>query len=216
MKRYTISLLLLLNLGFLASCESDAQRKLRLYEEEQEATRLEQLDKAEQERQAQEMERLRIEQEAEAERKRIEQLEYEKYINNTLQTGRTPYARYYGGNSSCNSYGCSQIKVQTSNSDVVVTIKKNGRVYRHAYISSGDQYTFSFPDGTYQAFFYYGKGWNPNKEMKGGKLKGGFITDEAFGKDEPQLLQNSTLTYELKLQTNGNFQTLPSDPDEAL
>jgi hypothetical protein len=52
--------------------------------------------------------------------------------------------------------------------------------------------------------------------MKNGKIKGGFISNEDFGKDDPQTLQNNVLTYELILQTNGNFSTRPSNPLEAL
>ena len=201
---------------FFQSCESDSEKKLRLYYEEQAQIEREKIEKDRAQKEAYRQEELRIEQERKEEELRLARIERDKYINNQLPTGAPPYSKYYGGNSRCNSYGCSQIKVKTSNSDVIVTIKKNGKVYRHAYIKAGDQYTFSFPDGTYQAFFYYGKGWNPNKEMKGGQLKGGFIENEEFGKDDPQILQNSTLTYELILQANGNFQTRSSDSYEAL
>ena len=145
-----------------------------------------------------------------------EESENSKYANNSLATGATPYAKYYGGNKKCNEYGCSKIKVTTSNSDVLVTIKKNGRVVRHAYIKAGGNYTFSFPNGTYQAFFYYGSGWNPKKPMKGGEISGGFVNNESFGKDDPQTLSNNILEYSLVLQEYGNFSTRPSDSDEAL
>lgn len=183
-------LFLLLGLLLLSSCESEAERKQRLFKEEQK----------------------RIAIQKEKEKKAM----YKKYLNNSLRTGATPYARYYGENKTCNSYGCSQIKVTTSNSDVLIIIKKNNRVVRHAYIRSNDSYTFSMPNGTYQTFFYYGKGWYPNKEMKGGKIKGGFVADEYFGKDDPQTLSNNILEYQLILQRNGNFSTRPSNPEEAL
>jgi endonuclease YncB( thermonuclease family) len=144
----------------------------------------------------------------------------EKYIDNSLSTGSTPYSSLFGGNPACSEYGCSEIKVITpSNSDVLVTVKKNNRIFRHAYIKAGNSYTLQMPNGTYQAFFYYGKGWNPEKVMKqtpGGDIKGGFVAYEHFGKDEPQTLKNQSLTYELILQTNGNFSTKPSNADEAL
>lgn len=210
----------------ISSCESDAERKQRLAKEEQQRIELEEKRKAEEAERAYLLEQEQIEREKREEEERIarearleeerrEKAIYEKYINNSLRTGATPYSRYYGGNSSCDDYGCSQIKVRTSNSDVIVTIKKNDRVVRHAFINSGSSYTFSFPNGTYQTFFYYGKGWNPNKEMKGGEMKGGFITNESFGKDDPQQLSNNVLTYELILQENGNFSTRPSNPEEA-
>lgn len=213
--------------ALLTSCESEQARKERLAREEKDRIEFEQKQKEEEKAEAVRLEQVRIEQEKQAEAERIEreaQLEkerkeqeiYEKYISNSLHTGSTPYSRYYGSNSSCYDYGCSQIKVRTSNSDVLVIIKKNDKVVRHAFIQAGDGYTFSFPNGTYQAFFYYGKGWNPEKEMKGGEIKGGFITNEDFGKDEPQSLYNNVLEYELILQQNGNFSTRPSNPEEAL
>ncbi len=210
-----------------SSCESDEERKQRIAKEEQQRIELEEKRKAEEAERAFQLEQERIEQEKREEEERIarevrlekerkEEAIYDKYINNSLRTGATPYSRYYGGNSTCKDYGgCSQIKVRTSNSDVIVTIKKNNKVVRHAYINSGSSFTFSFPNGTYQTFFYYGTGWNPEKEMKGGKMKGGFITNESFGKDDPQSLSNNILEYELILQKNGNFSTRPSNPEEA-
>lgn len=211
----------------ISSCESDADRKQRLAKEEQQRIELEEKRKAEEAELAFQLEQERIEQEkreeeeriareAQLEKERREKAIYDKYINNSLRTGTTPYSRYYGGNSTCNDSGCSKIKVKTSNSDVIVTIKKNDKVVRHAYINSGSSYTFSFPNGTYQPFFYYGKGWNPDKEMKSGEMRGGFIADESFGKDDPQYISNQILTYELILQENGNFSTRPSNPEEAL
>ncbi|KMQ68858.1 hypothetical protein ACM39_06115 [Chryseobacterium sp. FH2] len=223
-KLLSLSFLALL---FLTSCESEQTRKEREAREEKERIELEQRQKEEEKAEAIRLEQVRIEKEKQAEAERIEreaQLEkerkeqeiYDRYISNTLRTGSTPYSKYYGGNSSCSDYGCSQIKVRTSNSDVLVTIKKNDKVVRHAFIQAGDSYAFSFPNGTYQAFFYYGKGWNPEKEMKGGEIKGGFISEEHFGKDDPQNLFNNELVYELILQQNGNFSTRPSNPEEAL
>ncbi len=150
----------------IVSCESEAERKKRLAKEEQARIELQQKIERKEKEQAYKLEQERIEQERLLEKKRKEKAIYDKYINNSLRTGDTPYSKYYGRNSRCTNYGCSQIKVKTSNSDVIVTIKKHGKVVRHAYINSGDSYTFSFPNGTYQTFFYYGKGWNPNKLMK--------------------------------------------------
>jgi len=137
-----------------------------------------------------------------------------------LTTGSTPYSYFYGGNPSCDDYGCSQIIVRTpSSSDVLVTIKKNGKVVRHAYIRAKSSFTFQIPDGTYQPFFYYGKQWDSNKAMKStssGILRGGFTTNEVFGKDDPVTLSNQSLTYELILQKNGNFSTRPSNAQDAL
>lgn len=219
--------LTLFAISVLYSCESEQEKKVRTEVEHQEKIENE-LKIAEQEKLATiRLEENRIRQEKRAETDRLQrevqmakerkaQELHDKLINNTLPTGATPYSKYYGGNSSCSNYGCSQIKVRTSNSDVLVTIKKNDRVVRHAFIQSGDQHTFSFPNGTYQAFFYYGRGWDPEKEMKNGEILGGFISEESFGKDDPQSLSNNVLEYELILQPNGNFSTRPSNPEEAL
>jgi len=143
-----------------------------------------------------------------------------RYIKNSLQTGTMPYRRYYGNNLSCKGLGCSQIKVTTpNNSDVLVTIKSNDKVVCHAYIHSDSSYTFEMPNGTYQSFFYFGKGWNPDKEMKRAdntSVLGGFVSNELFGKDSPKNLDNNILEYQLILQQNGNFNIIPSSSMEAL
>jgi hypothetical protein len=228
MKKY-IFLLLTVSL-LLFSCESEKDRKAREYKEEQTRIELVAKQKAKDEAKAILIEQERIEQKrlAQIERKetvirlekeRKEKAIYHKYINNSLRTGSKPYVYCFGSSNSCDGYDCSQIKVKTpSNSDVLVTIKKNGKVYRHAYINSSSSYTYNIPNGRYQTFFYYGKGWNPKKFMKEttcGTLKGGFIESEHFGKDSPQSLHNNVLSYELILQQNGNFSTSPSNSNEA-
>lgn len=225
MRKIIIPFLLI---AFLCSCESEQARNERIQFEEQQRIELQERKIAEEKAEAERIEKERRERERIAEIERIEREErlekerkereiYERYINNSLSTGSTPWSQYYGGNSGCNDYGCSEIKVRTPRgSDVIVTIKKNEKVVRHAYIRASSSYTFSFPNGTYQAFFYYGNGWNPEKEMKNGEMKGGFIADESFSKDYPQTLRNQILEYELILQTNGNFSTKPSNSEEAL
>ena len=86
-----------------------------------------------------------------------EKAEYDKFINKSLETDASPYGYCFGSDNSCNSDECSKISVTTPiNSDVLVTIKKNGKVYRHTYIKAGRTFTFYMPNGNYQAFFYYG------------------------------------------------------------
>jgi hypothetical protein len=158
-------------------------------------------------------------QEAQSVKELKEKETYEKYINNSLENASTPYADCYGVNKHCPDEGCSEISIKSPlNSDVLVTIKSEGQVVRHAYICAGNMVTFEVPDGTYQPFFYFGKGWDPDKPMNGPQdcnLKGGFISEESFGKDFPQRLENSILEYELIVQSSGNFSTIPCDPDEA-
>lgn len=180
-----------------SSCESEVEKKQREAKEEQQE----------------------IELEARLEKENQEKVIHDRYINNSLNTGDTPYSYCFGTNQSCANWGCAAITVKTPyNSDVLVTIKQNDNVVRHAYIAAGNTYKFEFPNGTYQAFFYYGKGWNPDKnmtELECGVLKGGFVADELFSKDLPQRLENSILSYELILQQTGNFSTKSSNLEEV-
>lgn len=182
----------------LVSCESAREKERHLQLEEKARIELEAENKRIAEKE--EIERLQDEEEkrqrAETERKTQEL--YNRYINNSLGHGATPYSSCFGVNKSCTTNNCSEIKVNSPNdSDVVVTIKSGDKVERHAYINKGKTYTFQLPNGNYQPFFYYGKGWNPEKEMPSQScdgLKGGFIEDTQVGKDDPQTLNNDVLT----------------------
>lgn len=140
------------------------------------------------------------------------------YVSNSLSTGASPYTTYYGSNYKCPYDQCSGIRVTApTESDIVVIIKRNnqdGKVVSHGYIRAGQTYQFDITDGTYQTFFYYGEGWNPNKDMGNG-IKGGFVKDEIFSKDNPQDIYSGILTYVLQLQRDGNFQTRGSNADEV-
>ncbi|MBI9056987.1 MAG: hypothetical protein JEZ01_04370 [Labilibaculum sp.] len=209
----------ILLIGLLGACESESEKRIRIAKQEQ--IRIEKEQKLAKEKRDREIHLAEAARQKaiKKEQERKEKAIYDKYINNSLWTGATPYSNCFGGNGSCSGRGCSQIKVKTPfNSDVLVTIKKNKQVFRHAYIKANSSFTFDFPDGTYQTFFYYGKGWNPNKVMKrnsNGIVKGGFIANEVFGKDRSQLIENGILTYELILQKNGNFTTQSSSKEEA-
>ena len=147
----------------------------------------------------------------------------EYYSDNSLYTGATPYSYCYGGNPYCSppsGYAeCSFINVRaSSNSDVIVIIKKNNRVYSHAYIKAGGYYKFKLGNGSFQSFFYYGKGWNPNKYIKNancGKIIGGFVNNESLDKSEVEYLYNSSMSYTLYSVENGNFRPISSNKNEA-
>ena len=147
----------------------------------------------------------------------------EYYSDNSLYTGATPYSYCYGGNPYCSppsGYAeCSFIDVRaSSNSDVIVIIKKNNRVYSHAYIKAGGYYKFKLGNGNFQSFFYYGKGWNPNKYIKNancGKIIGGFVNNESLDKSEVEYLYNSSMSYTLYSVENGNFRPISSNKNEA-
>ena len=133
------------------------------------------------------------------------------YYDNSLRTGVSPYSN----DRSC-SGDDSQIRVSTSSSsncDVVVIIKKGGEIVRNAYLKAGSSHTFDLPNGTFQVFFYGGKGWNPDKSMPGG-IRGGFVANESYSKDSPVSLNYQILSYELIPQRNGNFSTQQSSANE--
>lgn len=144
----------------------------------------------------------------------------ERYGSNSLLNGSQPYSAWYGTNKRIDDFTPhSEIKVKAPwNSDVIAIVRydnHNGNVAGHRYVKAGNTATIYLRNGyNYQTFFYYGKGWYPDKEMKNG-VKGGFIKGEAYSKDgSASYLENNILTYELTLQTNGNFQTSSSNPGE--
>ena len=141
----------------------------------------------------------------------------------SLQTGAQPYARYYGYNRVYNpDIPSSCIQVTSSvDQDVIVIVKfdnANGRVAGHVYIKSGQTGAiYVAPGNTYQVFFYYGNGWNPNKQMNG-NVKGGFMNNESVSKDpKPQYFSynqsydevtwDGGIEYNLNKVRNGNFRT---------
>lgn len=159
---------------------------------------------------AKEEQRLREEQERrEAEDRRLES----QYGNNSLSNCAQPYSHWYGANQYYDDYTeHSEIRVKAPyNSDVIAIVRynnMNGSVAGHKYIKAGNSATIYLRNGSYyQTFFYYGKGWYPDKQMNE-KVRGGFLKNEAFSKDgSPSYLENQILSYELTLQQNGNFQT---------
>lgn len=140
-----------------------------------------------------------------------ENTEENPYINNRLSTGTKPYNTY-----SLTGDIESSICIRTSSNsqcDLVAIVKRYGDMVCCAYIEAGDSYTFNVPNGTYQVFFYGGKGWNPNKRMPGGRV-GGFVANESYSKDNEVSLSNQGLEYELIPQQNGNFSTMQSNSGE--
>jgi len=133
-------------------------------------------------------------------------------------TGNTPWSDCYGQNKECKKVGCSDIKIETSESEPVMAIvKKNDKVFRHSYISKNSSFTFELPDGVYQVFFYYGKNWDNYKKMSSGdcnNLLGGFLTDEYVSKDDPITIKGQILIYTLESVTLGNFSPKSSELSE--
>lgn len=151
----------------------------------------------------------------EEEAKRLES----QYGSNSLKNGAQPYAQWYGNNLYFDDYTPhSEIRVTApNNSDVIAIVRynnMNGSVAGHRYIRAGMSSTIYLRNGfNYQTFFYYGNGWYPEKEMN--NVVGGFLKGESYSKDgSASYLEDNILTYELTLQTNGNFQTSSSNEGE--
>lgn len=162
----------------------------------------------------------------EAERRQREEEEqreqlYSAYGSNSLYNGSQPYKSFYGKNHRYSSgEPHSEVRVKAAHdSDVIVIIRydnQNGQVAGHTYVRAGQTATIQLPGGhRYQTFFYYGRGWYPDKPMKNG-VKGGFLEDEIYSKDgSPALLQdNEVLSFELIPVQNGNFSTSQSNEGE--
>ena len=142
-------------------------------------------------------------------------------------TGSTPWENCFGKNAKCKFYvedgyyvGCSNIEINSSpNSSVIVIVKRNQKILKHAFISANSSHTIEVPDGTYQVFFYYGKNWDKYKKMNSDEcnsVRGGFKLDEYVGKDDPISLKGQIMTYTLKTVSYGNFSQKPSSLNEAL
>lgn len=212
------------------SCESAEEKQVRIDTEERlrEHREMEERQRAKVREENAEKRRRRIQEEnriaAEekqiaAEEKRREQAIWNEFSTNSLGTGTTPWSDCFGRKNSCN-VGCSKIRVNgPSGSDVIVILKQNDVVKRHAYIASGGSYTFNIANGSWQPFFYYGLGWHPEREMTSptcSSLKGGFLENDHWDKDYTESLTNQVLTYTLTTVVNGNFQTKDSNQNEAL
>ena len=231
LKLVFFNFIIILTLG-LSSCESDAERIARLSQEaelfklklaQEEETRIQK------EIELEEAQKLAAEKKAKAEqakadklaaekRAREEKERYEKYINNQLNNGSQPFTSCFGQNVSCSDYICSSINVITpSSSDVLVTLKKNSKVYRHVYIQKGKRGKVDVPNGSYQVFFSYGNGWDPDKKspIKNCSKRGWFVKENGVSKDEMKYYNSTEVTFTLQLTEYGNFEAMPSNIDEA-
>lgn len=129
--------------------------------------------------------------------------EIEKYGKNSLEQGSLPYENLYGVPKKPKKDSNSDIIVVAPISfDMVAIIKENnenGKVVSHAYVKADSTYTFRIDNGSYQTFFYIGRGWHPEKQMPNG-LKGGFLQFETYSKDDPVSLVDEVITYKLSMK----------------
>ena len=212
-----------------SGCETEAQRKQRLEQEaEWSRQRAEQAERRRIEAERREAEaeaaRLKAQQEREErERKaREERLRRERLLSNHLDNGAQPFTKCWGWNQSCDDRGCSTVKVVADrNYDVLLTLKEDnefGDVVRHVYIRRGQTRSVEVPNGKYQPFFIYGKGWDPDavNPISGCSKRGWFVEQLEISKDFPDYLSNTVVTYTLQVTVGGNFQTKGSNATEAL
>lgn len=136
--------------------------------------------------------------------------DYETYIDNQLKTGSKPYKDYYHSRT-----GNNYLDFKTSGNDYVIIVKDYGSsdVVNHIYIRAGDTGRLYLPDGTYNIYFYGGKGWNP--DMENGNVKGGFVSGGHIQKDGPVELYNQYGEYTLYPVQNGNLQLQGASKGEA-
>lgn len=213
----------------LAGCETEAQQKERLErvaeENRQRALKEQQLRLEAEERarnRAAEEARLQREREERERKAREEQQRRAKWLSNHLDNGAQPFTKCWGRNRSCEEWGCSEIKVVADrNYDVLLTLKEDnehGDVVRHVYIRRGQTKNVEVPNGTYQPFFIYGKGWDPDavNPISGCSKRGWFVKQLEISKDDPDHLSNTVVTYRLQVTERGNFQTKGSNASEAL
>jgi hypothetical protein len=127
----------------------------------------------------------------------------EKYGKNRLENGSTPYSPYFGVNRECTSKYNSDVQVKAPLAfDMIAVIKEKnekGKVVCHAYVCADSTYTFKVANGTYQMFFYIGKGWHPERLIED-TIQGGFVSYETFSKDQPVSLYNEVITYQLSMK----------------
>ena len=148
----------------------------------------------------------------------VEEVMQDYYKSNSLKTGTFPYSNCFGSRNSCSGYGCSKIIIKNGSTDVIVSVKKGSKVYRHSYVKAYQSFTFNVSAGNYDVFFYYGKGWNPNKKILSrdcNKLSGGFVSEEEVSKDLGLALLSQVITYKLTTSSNGNFSPNRSNIGEA-
>lgn len=140
-----------------------------------------------------------------------EEIWREKYSGNQLANGAQPYRTLYGKNKKS---GTSRIIVTApTDRDALVMVKiDNDRVLRHAYIKSGQTYTFHISAGYYQVYFICGSDWCPEKEAPNGQM--GYFLTSSTSKDNLTYIDDyESLTYTLQATTYGNF--IPEDASSS-
>lgn len=138
-------------------------------------------------------------------------IDYDTYIDNQLKTGAKPYKNFYRSRT-----GSNYLDFKTSGNDYVIIVRdyETSEVVNHIYVRADDRGRLYLPDGTYNIYFYGGKGWNPY--MENGNVTGGFVSGGHIQKDGPVELYNQYGEYTLYPVQNGNLQLQGATKGEAL
>ena len=137
--------------------------------------------------------------------------DYSTYIDNQLPTGAKPYKKYYRSRT-----GENYLDFNTSGNDYVIIARdyNTSKVVNHIYVRANDKVRLYLPDGTYNIYFYGGKGWNPS--MQNGNVIGGFVSGGHIQKDGPVELYGQYGEYTLYPVQDGNLQLEEATQSEAL
>ena len=143
----------------------------------------------------------------ELEKQRREELA--RWKGNQLRTGSNPYSRFWGYPQRARTN--NELTVRNTSSDDVIVVLVSYSGYRHIgdyYVHRNSNYTIrQIPNGTYYVKQFSGKDWNPEKEVFGGVVRGGFITNPHFSSSRNQSSMQfyddgyNYTTYQLTLET---------------
>lgn len=138
--------------------------------------------------------------------------ELAKWRGNRLATGSNPYSRFWGYPQYARTNNALTVR-NTSRDDVIVALVSytGDRHIGDYYIQRSNTYTIrQIPNGNYYVKQYSGRDWNPEKEVFGGVVKGGFVTEPRFSSSRGQSSMRFSddgynyTTYELTLETTYN------------
>ena len=100
-----------------------------------------------------------------------------------IRDADSPYDKIFGPGIEVDEARNSIVVINSEASEVVVClVQKNAphKTIRNEYFGPGLSYRINgIPNGTYFLKVYFGRHWNPNKKLAGGKVTGGF--DEEIG-----------------------------------
>lgn len=150
--------------------------------------------------------------------------------SNRLQTGDTPFDAYLEHKAVQDGSGNMVRFINGPYYDAVVclTDAQTGKVVRNGYIKAGEMFEMKdIEKGQYFLRLVKGKGWNPEKEMMGENIKGGFqyealykeFSDPSYRFEMDQTDENGNLqpaVYQLKLYStsDGNMSGDNVAPDK--